>query len=870
MAADIPLIRPDEASRLDLNELHRRLGSSPAGLTKRDAAARLARCGENAVARERPTGPVRRLLQLFFSPLPILLFALAVVAQLTGEARGAIVIMAMVIVSVLVSWFQETRSSRAAARLRAMVHTTAAVMRRDRRRDGEQPPENGKMAEIPVSRIVPGDIVHLGAGDLVPADARLISAKDLFVDQAMLTGESTPAEKSDAAPHAAGAASAPELANIGFMGTHVVSGTATALVFATGAHSYFGSVASATTGQREATAFDRGMSRFIWLMIRFMLVMVPLVFLINGFSKGNWIEAFLFAVAVAVGLTPELLPVEVSINLAKGAIAMSRKKVIVKRLSAIQNLGAMDVLCTDKTGTLTQDKVIVERYIDVFGNESRHVLELAYLNSHFQSGLKNLLDVAILDRAERREHLAVAAGYRKIDEVPFDFQRRRMSVMLARAGHAPLLICKGAVEEILGVCSRVEQDGAIVPIASARGGDLLPVIRSLNEEGFRVVAVAYKEVAASQTVCGGADESQLVLAGYVAFLDPPKESAGKAIHALQRHGVSIKLLTGDNEIVTRKVCGMVGVEAGRIAAGGEIENLTDAQLAELAERTTVFAKLSPQQKARIITALRRSGHTVGYLGDGINDGPALRAADVGVSVDTAADIAKESADIILLEKSLLVLNDGVVEGRVVFGNITKYIRMAASSNFGNMLSVLGASAFLPFLPMAPVQILLNNLLYDASQTALPTDNVDPGYADTPRKWDIGNIGRYMLAFGPLSSLFDYATFFTLLYVFGARDHPALFQTGWFVESLLSQTLIVHVIRTAGLPFIDSRPSATLAATTLVICAVGAWLPYSAFADAFGFTPLPAGYWLAVSAILACYLLLVQALKTALTRRFGLA
>ena len=612
------------------------------------------------------------------------------------------------------------------------------------------------------------------------------------------------------------------------------------------------------------------MSRFIWLMIRFMLVMVPLVFVINGLSKGNWIEAFLFAVAVAVGLTPELLPMEVTINLAKGAIAMSRKKVIVKRLDAIQNLGAMDVLCTDKTGTLTQDKVIVERYIDVFGVESRHVLELAYLNSHFQSGMRNLLDVAILDRAERREHMAAAADYRKIDEVPFDFQRRRMSVMVARGQHAQLLICKGAVEEILSVCSRVEANGAIVPIAAARGGDLLPVIRNLNEEGFRVVAVAYKEVAASQTVCGSADESQLVLAGYVAFLDPPKESAGRAIRALQQHGVNIKILTGDNEIVTRKVCSMVGVDPGRIVSGSEIENLADAQMAELAERTTVFAKLSPQQKARIITALRSAGHTTGYLGDGINDGPALRAADVGVSVNRAADIAKESADIILLEKSLLVLKDGVVEGRVVFGNITKYIRMAASSNFGNMLSVLGASAFLPFLPMAPVQILLNNLLYDASQTAIPTDNVDRGYAEIPRKWDIGNIGRYMLAFGPLSSLFDYATFFVMLYVFDAWDNPALFQTGWFVESLLSQTLIVHVIRTAGIPFLDSKPSATLSATTVALCAIGSWLPYSGFADALGFIPLPAGYWFALSAILVCYLLLVQAVKTMLSRRFGLA
>ena len=864
-------IPPDEASRIESGELLSRLATSSEGLTRREAAARLAQFGENAVARERPVGPMRRLLQLFASPLTILLLVLAVVANMTGESHGAIVIAAIVLLSVLLSWSQEHRSGRAAERLRALVHTTASVMRRERRKPpGRRPqPAEGRLVEIPLHRVVPGDIVHLGAGDIVPADVRLLSAKDLFVDQSTLTGESMPAEKS-AAAHAGALASALDLPNIGFMGTHVVSGTATAVVFATGARTYFGSVASAIAAEGETTGFDRGVNRFTWLMIRFMLVMVPLVFLINGASKGDWIEAFLFALAVAVGLTPELLPMEVTINLAKGAIAMSRRKVIVKRLNAIQNLGAMDVLCTDKTGTLTQNKVILERYVDIFGAESRHVLELAYLNSHFQSGMRNLLDVAILDRAEHREKMAIAARYRKVDEVPFDFQRRRMSVMVAQDRHAPLLICKGAVEEILAVCTRVEENGRLVPLAAAHGEDLLPVIRDLNEEGFRVIAVAYKEIPPAQTVCSGADESELVLAGYVAFLDPPKESAGRAVAALLAHGVRIKVLTGDNEVVTRKVCAMVGIDPGRIVLGGEIGALGDAQLAALAEETTVFAKLSPGQKASIIAALRSSGRTVGYLGDGINDGPALRAADVGISVDSATDIAKESADIILLEKSLLVLKDGVAEGRVVFGNIVKYIRMAASSNFGNMLSVLGASAVLPFLPMAPVQILLNNLLYDASQTALPTDNVDREYVETPRKWDIGNIGRYMLAFGPISSLFDYATFFVMIYLFGARENPALFQTGWFVESLLSQTLIVHVIRTAGIPFLTSRPSATLSGTTLAICAVGIWLPFSGVADAFGFTALPAGYWLALGAILVCYLSLVQLVKTILTRRFGLA
>jgi len=838
-----------------------RFGTSADGLTRREAAARLAAVGPNDVARARPTTPLRRLLQLLASPLSLLLFALALAAELSGEVRGAVVIAAMVLLSVLLSWLQEFRSGRAAERLRAMVHTTATVTRRDSAK------AEARQHEIPLSRVVPGDIVRLAAGDMVPADVRLIASKDLFVDQSALTGESMPAEKY-AAP-APGASAGIESPNVAFMGTHVVTGTATALVVATGPRTRFGSVAESMATGEEPTSFDRGMRRFIGLMLRFMLVMVPLVFVINGLSKGNWMEAFLFAVAVAVGLTPELLPMVVTVNLAKGALAMARKKVIVKRLSAIQNLGAMNILCTDKTGTLTQDKVVLERHVDIFGAESRHVLELAYLNSHFQSGLKNLLDVAILEHAEMREHVHIPHGYRKIDEVPFDFLRRRMSVMVARDPTHHVLICKGAPEEIIAVCTHVEEKGKVVPLTAAHAMDLLPVIRSLNEEGFRVIAVAYKQIPASKTVCSGADESGLVLAGYVAFLDPPKESAGAAIRALHDHGVTIKVLTGDNDVVTRKVCALVGIEPGVAVLGDEIERLDDTRLAAAAARGTVFAKLAPQQKARIIAALRRGGHVVGYLGDGINDGPALKAADVGISVDKGADIAKESADIILLEKNLLVLKDGVIEGRRVFANIVKYIRMGASSSFGNMLSIVGASAFLPFLPMAPVQILLNNLLYDISQTALAVDNVDPSYLEQPRKWSIENIGRYMLVFGPISSLFDYATYFTLLYAFQARENPALFQTGWFVESVLSQTLIVYVIRTGGVPFADSRPGTPLVLATVSVCLVAMWLPFSDFAYAFGLTPLPGGYLLALAAILACYLLLTQSVKTALVRRFGL-
>jgi P-type Mg2+ transporter len=862
MTARLSLPDLEEASRLAPDELLLRLGASSEGLTRHEAAARLAAFGRNALSGERGFAPLRRMLQLLFSPLPVLLLALAVVVQLSGEVRGAAVIAVIVLLSVLLAWVEEFRSGRAAERLRAMVHTTATVMRRDRRESA-----TGKAHEIPLARVVPGDIVHLAAGDLVPADVRLISTKDLFVDQSSLTGESMPVEKS---VQASGPRPVLELPNIGFMGTHAVSGSATALVVATGPHTSFAAVAAAITEAGEVSSFDQGVRRFIWLMIRIMLVMVPLVFLINGLSKGNWVEAFLFALAVAVGLTPEMLPMIVAVNLAKGALAMSRRRVIVKRLNSIQNLGAMDVLCTDKTGTLTQNKVILERHVDVFGIESRRVLELAYLNSHFQSGLRNLLDVAILQHAEMREHGEIPSRYRKIDEVPFDFQRRRMSVMVAEEGAAHLLICKGAVEEILDACSHVEEGGRSLAITAAHREDLLPVIRDLNEEGFRVIAVAYKAMSASKTSCSGVDESGLVLAGYIAFLDPPKETAGAAVQALTRHGVGVRVLTGDNEIVTRKICRMVGIDPGRVVSGDQVESLDDAKLAELAERTSVFARLAPGQKAKIIAALRRNGHVVGYLGDGINDGPALKAADVGVSVDAGADIAKESADIILLEKSLLVLDEGVTEGRRVFANILKYIKMGASSSFGNMLSVVGASAFLPFLPMAPVQILLNNLLYDASQTALPTDNVDPDYLEQPRKWDIGNIGRYVLAFGPVSSLFDYATYFSLLGFFGAGGNASLFQTGWFVESLLSQLLVVHVIRTRGIPFLESRPSGTLLATTVALCAIGVWLPSSAMAGALGFTPLPAGYWGALAAILACYLLLTQWVKAWLTRRFGLA
>ncbi|MFO1322073.1 MAG: magnesium-translocating P-type ATPase [Burkholderiales bacterium] len=862
---DTPTVAAADLARLEPAGALVRLDASPTGLTNAQALERLQREGENVVARRSRRSPLLRLAAMFATPLPLLLIVLAVVADLTGEAGGAIVIAIMVVLSTLLSFVQEHRADRAAEKLRAMVHTTATV----RRRSGTEPPEAPTPeCEIPIHELVPGDIVQLRAGDMIPADLRLLASKDLFVNQAALTGESLPAEKHATAPDAP-VDSPLEEATLCFMGSNVISGTATAVVAATGGRTYFASIAEGLDRAQPQTSFDQGVNRFIGLLLRFMVVMVPLVFFVNGLTKGHWTEAFLFAVAVAVGLTPEMLPMLVTINLGKGALAMSRKQVIVKRLASIQNFGAMDILCTDKTGTLTQDRVLLKRHIDIFGQESARVLDYAYLNSHYQSGLRNLLDVAILEHGDVHEALGVGRRFTKVDEIPFDFQRRRMSVVVSKESDTHVLVCKGAVEEIFSVCAHAERGGDLVDLVPGHLEDLQAVVRDLNEDGFRVIAVATKSMPARPGPYTVEDETGLTLAGYIAFLDPPKDSAADAIRHLHRHGVSVKVLTGDNDVVTRKVCRDVGLSTAHCLLGRDIEAMDDAQLAKAARTATVFAKLAPLQKARIIEALRRSGHVVGFLGDGINDSPALKAADVGVSVDTAVDIAKESADIVLLEKNLLVLDEGVIEGRKVFGNIVKYLKMGASSNFGNMLSVLGASAFLPFLPMAPVQILLNNLLYDISQTAVATDQVDREYTRSPRRWDIGHIGRFMLLIGPISSIFDYVTYFTLLHVFGAWTDPALFQTGWFVESLLSQTLVVHVIRTGRIPFLQSRASGALLVTTVAICLLGMWLPYSPFAELLGFKPLPVRYWLALLVILAGYLVLTQTVKAWLVRRFGL-
>ena len=857
-----------ELATLDIPQVLKSLDTEAQGLSPAQVTTRRQSYGENRVAREEHETLPAQLLRRLLNPLNILLLTLATVSVVMRDQEAALMIFGMVVLSLSLATVQERRSSKAAQELRAMVHTTATVLRTDAA-ENSAAIGTGEPQEIPIHELVPGDVVHLSAGDMIPADLHLIAAKDLFVNQASLTGEALPVEKhAVSVPHAS--ADIAELSNICFMGTTVVSGTATGVIALTGAHAYFGGLAEMIAGKRALTSFDRGINRIAWLMIRFILVMAPLVFVINGLTKGDWVEALLFATAVAVGLTPEMLPMIVTVNLGKGALAMSRKKVIVKRLNAIQNFGAMDVLCTDKTGTLTQDRVILEKHVDLLGQESEEVLEYAYLNSHYQSGLKNLLDIAVLRHAEADALAAKARDFQKIDEAPFDFERRRMSVAVAGRGRR-LLICKGAVEEVFAVSRHGRASGAMFVLDDTHLRQLKATGDALNADGFRVIAVAYKELPPNQETCGVRDETDLVLVGYIAFLDPPKESAAQAISALAAHGVDVKVLTGDNDVVTRKICHDVGLAVERIVLGTEIDSLTEEQLGELAEPTRVFAKLSPSQKARVIAALQQRRHVVGFLGDGINDGPALKTADVGISVDSAVDIAKESADIILLEKSLLVLDDGVIEGRKVFGNIVKYIRMGASSNFGNMFSVIGASAWLPFLPMAPVQVLTNNLLYDFSQTAIPTDHVDEEYLSRPRRWEIGNIGRFMLFIGPISSIFDYATYLTMYFVFDARTvaSASVFQTGWFVESLLSQTLIIHIIRTRRIAFIESHASRPLMLTSLVICILGVWLPFSPFARALGFTPLPPLYWLILAGMLASYLALTHVMKIWFYRRFGL-
>lgn len=813
------------------------------GLTELDASARLQREGYNEVAHDKPPHAVVQFLQALNNPFIYVLLTLAVISFVTDywlplrageevDLTKVIIIMTMVALSSLLRFWQEHRSAKSAEALKAMVRTTATVLRR------EQVGAKPTLREVPMRDLVAGDIVQLSAGDMIPADIRLIESRDLFISQAVLTGEALPVEKYDtlgdvtqksATPSATDQSNLLDLPNICFMGTNVVSGRAQAVVVATGPRTYFGSLAKAIVGSRVQTAFDRGVNSVSWLLIRFMLVMVPIVFFLNGFSKGDWGDAFLFALAVAVGLTPEMLPMIVSANLAKGANAMAKRKVVVKRLNAIQNFGSMDVLCTDKTGTLTQDKIILEHHVNAFGQRDDQVLSLAWLNSHHQSGMKNLMDQAVLAFSQHNPKFQVPFAYSKVDELPFDFVRRRLSIVVKDAHGDHLLVCKGAVEEMLDIATHVMEGASAVALDERRRQELLHTASEFNEDGFRVLVVATRNIpkALARQQYTPADERNLVIHGFLTFLDPPKETAGPAIAALQEIGVAVKVLTGDNAVVTRTICRQVGLEPGEPLLGVDIEAMDDATLKQQVEQRTVFAKLTPLQKSRVLKALQANGHTVGFLGDGINDAPALRDADVGISVDSATDIAKESADIILLEKSLMVLEEGVLKGRETFGNIMKYLNMTASSNFGNVFSVLVASAFIPFMPMLAIHLLLQNLMYDISQLALPWDKMDKEYLAKPRKWDAQNIGRFMIWIGPTSSIFDITTFALMWYVFSANsvEMQTLFQSGWFVEGLLSQTLVVHMLRTRKIPFFQSTAAWPVLLMTSLVIALGIYVPF---------------------------------------------
>ncbi len=867
------------ASRVQTNDLLKQFDTHLTGLTEEQAYTQQMTVGLNEVTHEKPLTWWQHLWYCYRNPFNILLSLLALIAFFTDDLTGSTIISVMVILSTLLRYWQEAKSNQAADALKAMVSNTATVLRHQvsaedlelmhERYGIDTKNQTTHQFEIPIQYLVPGDVILLSAGDMIPADCRILSAKDLFVSQAAMTGESMPVEKFPLQKNLE-ETSALELDNIVFMGTNIVSGSAQAVVLSTGIQTYFGALAHRVTAtDRSTTAFQMGVNKVSWLLIRFMLVMAPVVLFINGFTKGDWAEAFLFALSVAVGLTPEMLPMIVTSTLAKGAVFLSKKKVIVKRLDAIQNFGAMDVLCTDKTGTLTQDKIFLSQHIDVQGEKSDFVLMQAFLNSYYQTGLKNLLDVAVLEAVDEQIKIQ-KLRYKKLDEVPFDFDRRRMSVVVKTPQQKAHMITKGAVEEMLKVCRYIEVNGKVEPLTKQREVAIEALTQRYNRDGLRVVAVAYREFKNHQENYSVVDESDLILIGYITFLDPPKESAKEAVQSLQAHGVTVKVLTGDNEFVTQKVCREIGLNYDQVLLGGVIETLTDQQLKRAVEQYHIFAKLSPVHKERIVEQLKANGHVVGFLGDGINDAAAIRAADIGISVDTAVDIAKESADLILLEKSLMVLEKGVIEGRRTFANMLKYIKMTASSNFGNVFSVLIASAFIPFLPMLPIHLLIQNLLYDVSQIVIPFDNVDEELIAKPQRWQPEEVGRFMVVFGPISSIFDMITFGVMWFVFSANtpEHQTLFQSGWFVVGLLTQTLIVHMIRTAQIPFIQSRAATPLLIMTAVIMCIGIFLPMGPLASYLKLQALPLSYFLYLPLILGAYICVTQWVKKIYIRRYG--
>lgn len=844
--------------------------TTPSGLSSDEVERRQAQYGRNEVEHERRKNPVTMFIRAFINPFIGILTLLIVVSYVLDVWTAApeekewttiLIIATMILLSVIIRFCQDWRASRSSEALRKMVKNTCSVKRAGR-----------EVEELPIEELVPGDIVTLAAGDMIPADVRVIETKDLFVSQSSLTGESEPIEKRpDARGRKYVRGSVVELDNICYMGSNVISGSATAVVFGTGGNTYLGTIARAIVGHRAATAFDRGIARVSLLLIRFMLIMVPFVFLVNGITKGDWLEAFIFAVSVAVGLTPEMLPMIVTANLSKGAVAMSRKKVIVKDLNAIQNFGAMNILCTDKTGTLTCDQIVLERYINADGSadDSRRILRHAYFNSFFQTGLKNLMDRAILAHVRELELESMKDDYRKVDEIPFDFTRRRMSVVVEDRTGKRQIVTKGAVEEMLEICSHTEEGGAVRELTPERIATAKAICERMNHQGLRVLAVAHRSFLGKEDNFSVGDERDMVLIGFLAFLDPPKPSAESAIRQLQNYGIEVKVLSGDNDAVVRTVARQVGI-TGKALTGRELEELEGEELRRAVQEASVFSKVTPLQKTQIITLLQEAQHTVGFLGDGINDAAALRQSDIGISVDSAVDIAKESADIILLEKDLMVLGEGVVEGRRTFGNIVKYIKMTASSNFGNMFSVMAASAFLPFLPMMPIHLLVQNLLYDISQTTIPFDRMDTEYLRKPRKWDASGLSRFMIWIGPISSIFDLTTYLLMWYLFKCQsaEMQALFQSGWFVEGLLSQTLIVHMIRTRKIPFIQSRASWPVMAMTFAIMAFGIAIPFTPFGASIGLVALPWSYFPWLAATLTAYCVLTQVIKNRYVKRFN--
>ena len=836
--------------------------------------------GENKITHKKSDSILKRLVEAFINPFTIILLILAIISFATDiimaepgkkDGTSVIIVTLMVLVSGVLRFVQETKSNKAAEKLGEMVETTISVSRM------------GKgTIEIPIDEIVVGDIIHLAAGDMIPADVRILKSRDLFISQSSLTGESEPVEKiSD--PLLTDSKNPLELENLAFMGSNVISGSAIAIVINVGDNTIFGGIAKDLSNKKVVTSFEKGINSVSWVLIRLMLVMVPIVLFMNGFTKGDWMEAFLFAVSVAVGLTPEMLPMIVSANLAKGAVSMSKKKVIVKDLSAIQNFGAMDVLCTDKTGTITQDKVVLEYSLNIHGKEDSRVLRHAFLNSYHQTGLKNLMDIAIINHANESDIIELWRDYKKVDEIPFDFSRRRMSVVVESKDGKTQLITKGAIEEMLEVSTYVEYYGGIKVITEEIRNEILDRVSKYNSQGMRILGISQKNNPPRANELSAKDERDMVLMGFLAFLDPPKESTARAINALKDYGVNVKILTGDNDKVTSAVCKQVGIKVNNLLLGSDVEEMDDELLREAVEETNVFAKLSPAQKTKVVAALRANGHIVGFMGDGINDAAAMSEADVGISVDTAVDIAKESANIILLEKDLMVLEDGVIEGRKIYANIIKYIKMTASSNFGNIFSVLIASIFLPFIPMLPIQLLMLNLIYDISCITIPWDNVDEEYLKEPRKWDASSISKFMLWMGPTSSLFDIVTFilmyfFICPFVFGGQFNSlselqqigfiGLFHAGWFVESLWSQTLVIHMIRTPEIPFINSRASWQLTSLTTLGIIVGTIIPYTTFGTTLEMVAMPLIYFVCLIIIIILYMSLVTILKKKFINRYG--